>query len=90
MSKLVATNIRLPAKDLNKYRMIALSENKSFSSFVKEVLEKFTSIYTITGEKTIRKEVLKEPGIFNLAKYKKWASGHKHDAKKHDNIIYGA
>lgn len=89
MSKLVTTNIRLPAEDLKNYRMIALSEGKSFSGFIKEILEKFTSVYTITGEKTMRKELIKEPGIFYLSKYKKWASGHKHDAKDHDKVIYG-
>ena len=89
MSKLVTTNIRLPAEDLKRYRMAALSEGQSFSAFVREILEKSISIHAITGTKTIRKKSAKKPAIFNLKKYKKWASGHKHDARDHDKIIYG-
>lgn len=91
MSNLVTTNIRLPAEDLKEYRMYALSQGKSFSALVREVLEKVISVGVITGAraKVVRKERTKEPAIFNVAKYKKWASGHKHDARDHDKIIYG-
>ena len=91
MTDLVTTNIRLPAEDYQKYRMIALSEGKSFAGWIRDILDKFISVQVITGTKEKVEKITssQEPAIFNISKYKKWASGAKHDARDHDQVIYG-
>jgi len=91
MKNLVATNIRLPKEDLNFYKEIAMAENKSFSEYVREILEE-TSRYKRFGI-NIKRKVKKssrwqEAPIWNFSKYRKFASGIKDGSINHDKYIY--
>src|SRR4030042_2069650 len=60
MANLVTTNIRLPAEDLKEYRMYALSQGKSFSGWIREMLDKFISVQVIAGVKEKAEKILKK------------------------------
>ena len=50
MSKLVVTNIRLPAAELQRYRELAQAEGMSLSRFVRAVVGQYTHQLLVTGK----------------------------------------
>ncbi len=84
MSKLVVTNIRLTKEELMEYRQTALSEEKSFSEFVRLALAEKVRRDTFG----FRKKTWQEAPLWNITKYEKWSSGIKDGAKNHDKYIY--
>lgn len=89
MSKLVVTNIRLTRDELMEYRQLALSEGKSFSEYLRAVMEQFAHQKKIGGKVDASKIDIKrkrsEEPIWGL---KAWNSGVKDGAKDHDKYIY--
>lgn len=92
MKKLTTTNIRLPKEDLLIYRRIALEKGKSFSEFVRSVLADEAIKVFLGEQKSENKKFVsaysKAP-IWNVNKYKKWASKDKKGSLDHDKYIYG-
>ncbi len=82
---LVATNMRFPKEELKKYKELASMEGKSLSEFLRENLRLAIRL-KILGKNV---EVKKNPSIWNLKKYKKWASKVKDGARRHNYYLYG-
>lgn len=89
MQKLVVTNIRLTRDELMEYRQMALSERKSFSEYLRAILEQFTHQKKVAGKIDTAKIDLgrkrREEPIWGL---KPFNSGIKHGARNHDKYIY--
>lgn len=89
MNDLVVTNIRLTKDELIEYRQMALSEGKSFSEYLRAILEQFTHQIKVRGKADatnidLQTERSSEP-IWTL---KAWNSGIKDGARDHDKYIY--
>lgn len=93
VGNLVATNIRLPEEDLALYKEIAMAEKKSLSEYVRQALSETTrnKMYGM-GKKPKKKKIFawKDAPIWNVNKYKAYASGIIDGSIRHDKYIYGS
>lgn len=89
MSKLVVTNIRLTKEELMEYRQMALHEGKSFSEYLRAILEQFAHQKKIGGKVDASKiDVGKKRSDEPIWSLKGWNSGIVDGAKNHDKYIY--
>ena len=89
MSNLVVTNIRLTKDELMEYRQMALNENKSFSEYLREVMEQFTHQKKVGGKVDISKiDVNRKSSDEPIWTLTAWNSGIKDGAEDHDKYIY--
>lgn len=83
MNKIITTNIRIPAGELLTYREWALSQGKSFSQLVREVLAQ-----TIIFSPAKIKRSSKKRSFWDINKYAV-SSGDPKASQKIDKYVYG-
>lgn len=81
--ELIATNIRLPKKDLLLYRAVALEEGVSFSEYIRRLLKR--TVMSVSLPKA--KRMSKKRSLWDVGRYAV-KIGIKDGSVNHDKYIY--